>query len=261
MKKIVLIITLLLTSVFGYNYNGNWVNTSETTYNDPVRLKIKNSNITPFVKIGSRIAKLKTKQATDTGKGLFEAWGFQDKNVILFIKPINSYTIKVYVKKIYVNKKKILTKIFIFKNKHRQGKIKAKKRYAGSWINQSPFSAISRLRIKQENGKIIVKAWRPTDLGEQYLGAATARVRNEKLHLNWKKNHISVTANITGLNYFDGRYNKLKLDLTAYNSRNGTNSSQTIYFKRLDDLPARGRPVNRHLKVGPIDINIMTNSY
>jgi len=263
MKKIVLIITLLLTSVFGFNYNGTWVNNSPTNNNDPIQLKITNSNVTPYIKRGTHLAKLKTKKATNTGRGLFEAWGYKNRNLALFIKPINSYTIKVYAKKINVAKHRIVTKTFIFKNKGRQSVIRTKKRYAGSWVNQSPFSAISRLRIKQQNGKVIVKAWRPTRFGEQYLGAATARVKGGKLYLNWKRDSISVKANITGLNYNSkrGRYNKLKLNLTAYNSRNGVTSSQTIYLRRSNDLPDYGRPLNKRIKIGPLDINIMTNSY
>jgi hypothetical protein len=264
MKKIILIMTLLLTSVFGFNYNGTWVNNSPTNNNDPLQLKITNSNVTPYIKRGVHIARLKTKKATNTGRGLFEAWGYKNRNLALFIKPINSYTIKVYAKKINVVRHRIVTKTFIFKNKSRLGRITTKKRYAGSWVNQSPFSAISRLRIKQKNGQIIVNAWRPTRFGEQYLGAATARVKGSKLYLNWKRDNIAVTANITGLNYNRkrDRYNKLKLNLTASNSRNGVTSSQTIYLRRANNLPEMARPlINKHLKVGPLDINIMTNSY
>jgi len=263
-KKIVFISTLLISSVFGYNYNGTWVNKSPTNNNDPIQLKITNSNVTPYVKRGANIAKLKTKKATNTGTGLFEAWGYKNRNLAIFIKPINSYTVKVYVKKINVAKKRMATKSFIFKNKSRLNHINTKKRYSGSWVNQSPFSAISRLNIVQKNGKIVVKAWRPTRYGEQFLGTSTAKVKGSKLYLNWKRNNMSVKANISGLNYNSkkNRYNKLKLSLTAYNSRNGVSSSQTIYLRRVANrLPNIGRPMSKHIKVGPLDINIMTNSY
>ena len=263
MKKIVLIMTLLISSVFGYNYNGTWTNTSTPNYNDPIQLKITDKKVTPYIKRGSKVAKLKTKKATNTGNGLFEAWGFGNRNLVLYIKPINSYKIKVYVKKINVAKRSILTKTFIFTNKKRVSNVRAKKRYAGLWVSQSPFSAISKLRIKQENGKMIIKAWRPTRYGQEYLGAARARVKNGKLYINWKKGNLTVKANIVGLrfNKSQNRYNRLQLNLTAYNNRNGITNSQTIYLRRANTLPNNGLPYIKKIKVGPLDINIMTNSY
>jgi len=263
MKKIILISLLFITSVFGYNFNGTWTNTSPTSYNDPIRLKIYKNTITPYIKRGNNIAKLRAKKATNTGNGLFEAWGFRDKNLVIFAKPINSYKIKVIVKKINVTQRKITTKNFIFTNKSKLANTKAKKRYAGRWVNYNSFSAISRLQIRQKSGKIYVKAWRPTRFGEQYLGTAIASVKGSRLYINWRKNNIKVKANMIGLNFnkFQNRYNKLRLNLTAYNTRNGVSNSQTIYFRRSNTLPTIGRPIMKTIKVGPLDINIMTNSY
>jgi hypothetical protein len=263
MKKIVLVLTLFISTVFGYNYNGTWTNTSPTSYNDPIQLKISNTTVTPFIKRGNKIAKLKSKKATNTGSGLYEAWGFRNKNIALFIKPINSYKIKVYLKKINVTQRKITTKTFIFSNKKRVLNRKTKKRYAGSWVNSSPFSAISRLKIKQQNGAIIVRAWRPVARGEVYLGAAKARVKNGRLYINWKKRNLVVNANITGLNLNrnSNQFTKLRLNIKAYNRRNGITNSQTIYLRRANRLPVIGRPIMKTLKVGPLDINLMINSY
>jgi hypothetical protein len=263
MKKIVLTMALLISSVFGYNYNGTWTNTSPASYNDPIQLKITNTTITPFIKRGSKVARLKSKKATNTGSGLYEAWGFRDKNLAIFIKPINSYKIKVYLKKINTTQRKIVTKTFIFSNKKRVYNKRTKKRYEGSWVNSSPFSAISRLNIKQRNGSIIIKAWRPRGGGEEYLGAAKARVKNGRLYIDWKKRNLVVKANITGLNLNrnTNRFNKLRLNLTAYNRRNGISNSQTIYLRRANRLPVIGRPIIKTLKVGPIDINMMIQSY
>ncbi len=268
MKKIVLIVTFLVSSIFAYNYNGEWVNQSGASYNDPVKFVIKNGLVTPYIKRGHKVARLKTKKATNTGTGLFEAWGFRNKNLALYIKPINSYKLKVYAKKIDVNKRVIYTKTFIFKNKKRLTNKVIKNRYIGVWKNNSPFSAISKLRIIKRGNDLIVKAWRPVEGGQLYLGAAKARIKGNKLYLTWKRRNILVNATISGLKYdsVTNRYNQLKLYIRAKNLRTGLVSEQTIYLNRRGNrdscvVPAVGRPVSKHYKVGPLDINVLINSY
>ncbi len=265
MKRIILLLTFLISSTFAYNYNGTWINQSSTTFNDPVKLTIKNGYVTPYIKRGSQVAKLKSKKATNTGTGLFEAWGFRTKNLALFIKPINSYKIKVYAKKIDVDKRAIYTKTFIFTNKTRLSTKRIKNRYVGVWKTNSPFSAISKLRIEKRGNDLIVKAWRPTAEGPLYLGAAKARVKGKKLYLNWKRRHLAVSAVISGLQYDSrhNRYNQLKLYIKAKNLRSGLVSEQTIYLKRRHTAqsPIYRETTQKHYKVGPLDINLLINSY
>ena len=243
-----------------------WVNQGKVQYNDPIKFSIKNGSITPFIKRGTRVAKLKTKKATNTGVGLFEAWGFRNKNLALFFKPINSYTLKVYVKKIDVSKRVIYTKTFLFKNQARLNNRVVKKRYVGIWKNNTPFSPISKLRITKKGNDLIVKAWRPTENGPLYLGAAKARIKGNKLYLTWKQRGILVNATITGMKYdsINNRYNQLKLYIKAKNLRTGLSSEQTIYLNRhhkRHNVPQTGRPVSKHYKVGPLDVNLLINSY
>ncbi len=265
MKKIVLLITFLMSSIFAYNYNGVWVNQNRVGYNDPIKISIKNGVVTPFIKRGQRVAKLKSKKATNTGNGLFEAWGFRNKNLALFIKPINNYTLKVYAKKIDVRKRVIYTKTFTFKNRSRLLSKQVLNRYIGVYKNSSPFSAISKINIVKNGNNLIVKAWRRVDNEEHYLGAAKAKVVGKKLYLRWKKGNILVRATINGVKYnsVQNRYSQLQLSLRAKNLRSNLENRQTIYLQRVakSALPHIGRPVMKHYKVGPLDINLLINSY
>ncbi len=268
MKKIIIGITFLFTSIFAFNYNGEWINKSDTSYNDPVKLIIKDKVVTPYIKRGVKIAKLKPKKATNIGNGLFEAWGFRDKNLVLVIKPINSYKLKVYLKKIYVSKRVIYTKSFIFINKNRIINKKIKSRFIGDWKNNDPLSAISRLKIIKRANDLIIKAWRPINGYEEFLGASKANIKGNTLYLRWKKGNILVKATIKGYNYnsVSNKYNLLKLNIKATNLSTGLTNEQIIYLKRFyntssQSVPSIGKPIKKHYKVGPLDINLLINSY
>ena len=263
MKKLLLMV-LMFSWAFGFNYNGVWINKSAYQYNDPIKLQIKRERVTPFLYRNSKLVKLKTKKSTNTGVGLYEAWGFGYKNLVLFIKPINKNTIKVYEKKIDTNKKVVISRSFIFKRKNAIIK-SIKKRFIGNWSSTDSFSAISKLTVRLLDGKVFVRAWRNTPRGQIPLGIARAKFYNNKLHITWYKGNLVVNATITGLNYNaqTNRYKTLKLYLKAKNLNNNLTNTQTIYFKKNSiDLP---RPmydgIRKHIKLGPVDINLLINSY
>jgi len=260
MKRVVLIFTLMFSWAFAYNYSGVWINKSESRYNDPIKLKIQNHTVTPFLKRGSQNIRLKAKNATDTGTGLFEAWGFGAKNLVLYIKPINSSKIKVYEKKIDTDRKIVITRSFIFVKQANIIK-KLKKRFIGNWRSNSPFSTISKLTIRLIDNNIYVRAWRKTDYGEQPLGIAKAKYYNNALHITWYKNNLIVNATIRGLNYNSSinRYKTLKLDLNVRNANSGLTNRQTIYFKKSHIN--HEKRYKKHIKVGPVDVNLLINSY
>ena len=263
MKKILFTLLVSVGTLFGYNFNGTWINQSGANYNDPVKLEIKGSLVTPYIIRGDKVYKLKQKKATNLGgRELYEAWGFGYKNLVLLIKPINSNKIKVVEKKIYTKAKKVISKSFIFKNVNRAiANPSIKKRFIGNWSGGNQFSALSRLAIRVENGKVIVKAWRPSSRGDIYMGQAVARVKNGKLHTSWQKGNLFVNTVITGYNYNakTNRYNRLKVDISAKNLANGLQNWQTLYLVRSN--PNVSKPMIKHLKVGPVDINLLIKSY
>ncbi len=261
MKKILFALVASAGFLFGYNFNGTWINQSGANYNDPVKLVIKGSYVTPYIIRGDKVYKLKQKKATNLGgRELYEAWGFGYKNLVLLIKPINNNKIKVIEKKIYTKAKKVITKSFIFKNSQRVTK-PIKKRFIGNWVGGNELSALSRLAIRVENGKVIVKAWRPSNRGDIYMGQAVARLKNGKLHTSWQKGNLFVSTVITGYNYNakTNRYNKLKVDISAKNLANGLQNWQTLYL--VKSKPNVAKPMIKHIKVGPVDINLLIKSY
>lgn len=261
MKKIILLLSIFFASAFGYNYSGTWVNKSSYRYNDPTTLKISGTTITPYLSRSGQSVKLKAKKATPTGTGLYEAWGFGAKNLVLYIKPINSRQIKVYEKKIDTARKTVVTRSFIFAKKVPVTR-NIKKRFLGNWKSNSAFSAISKLTIRDVDGNLYVRAWRNTPRGQRALGLARAKFYNNALHITWYKGNLVVNATIKGLNYNakKNRYRTLQLSLSAKNINTGLTNRQTIYFSKKHLRPTP-RPIKKHIKVGPVDINLLINSY
>ena len=261
MKKLLVTLILAVGTLFGYNFTGTWVNQSPHSINDPVKLKISGTKVTPYIKRGNGLAKLKTKNATDVGGALFEAWGFGNKNLVLYIKPINSTKIKVIEKKIDVKRKKILTKVFTFKNKSRVSANTIKRRFVGTYRNNDRLSALSKVVISNVNGNLYVKAWRHGESGSRYLGSTKARIVGNKLYTKWRKGNLLVNATISGVKLKDNgtRYRTIRIDIKAKNLRTGYVNRQTIYLTRT--RPNVDRPFVKHIKVGPMDINLLINSY
>ncbi len=262
MKRVFLLLAVLAASAFGFNYSGTWVNKSSYKYNDPIKLKISGTAITPYLYRDEHIVKLKRKNATKTGTGLFEAWGFGAKNLVLYIKPINSTKIKVYEKKIDTNRKIVVTRSFIFRKK---GAVNSniKNRYVGNWKSTGAFSAISKLTIRKVDNQLYVRAWKNTGGGQRPLGLARAKYYSNALQITWYKGNLVVKAKITGMNYNPStkKYQTLKLDLRAKNLNSGIENRQTIYFSRNREIYAPVKPIRKRIKLGPLDINLLINSY
>ncbi len=261
MKRVLLSLAALAVSAFGFNYSGTWVNKSEYRYNDPIRLKISGTTVTPYLYRNDTLVKLRAKNATKTGTGLYEAWGFGMKNLVLYIKPINSSKIKVYEKKIDTDRKIVITRSFIFNKK---GAVTAsiKKRYVGNWRSTGAFSAISKLTIRNADGQLYVRAWKNTANGQKPLGLARAKYYSNALHITWYKGNLVVNAVIKGLNYNsrNNKYRTLKLDLKAKNINTGIENRQTIYFKKKPVI-VQERRFKKRIKIGPVDIDLLINSY
>ncbi len=261
MKKLIVLFAFCIMA-FGYNFNGTWINAhkNQAKFNDPIKIVIKNGIVTPFIKrSGTKIAKLKPKYATNSQSALFEAWGFNNKNLVLLIQPINSAKIKVIAKKINIAKRKIVTKNFIFIRKNFIT-LNKKRAFVGTWVNHNIFSAISRMQISLYNQELLIKAWRPLRRGEEYLGAAVAKISGNKLTIRWHRGNLYVNATIFGQRYYNKRYHQLKMYLKATNQYTGISNEQTIIFKRSHPAPIF-RDNFHHIKIGPIDLNLLINSY
>jgi len=261
MKRFFLIIAMLSVWAFGYNYSGTWINKSETNYNDPVRLIIKGKNVKPILKRGSKRVALKGKNTTNVGNGLFEAWGYGYKNLVLYIKPINSTKLRVTAKKIDLNKKRVITKSFIFKKKSNPT-IGIRKRFVGNFKSMSNFSAIKKITIREVDGRLFVRAWKNTANGVKPLGVARAKLYDNKLHMTWNRGNLVVSATIKGYNYNSNkrRYNNLELSIKATNLNTGLTNRQTIQLKR-GFIAVTPQPIYRKMKIGPVDVSFMINSY
>ena len=260
MKRVIFLLAVFASMAFGFNYNGVWKNVSATNYNDPILLKISGHKVTPILKKRNKRVSLKAKEATNVGCGLYEAWGHGYRNLVLLIKPINSYKLKVIAKKINTKAKKIHTKTFIFTKKRPPQSIK--KRFIGNYKSTTNFTAIKKITIREVDGKLFVRAWRHTRYGLEPLGVAKAKFYNNKLHLTWSKGNLVVEATIRGYNYSPSlkRYKNLELDVKATNIKNGLTNRQIIQLRRVNvDVPQR--PVYKRVKIGPVDVNLMINSY
>jgi hypothetical protein len=261
MKKVLLLLTVFASMAFGYNFNGTWKNASQSGYNDPVVLKITNNNkVSPVLKRGARRVALKSKSTTNVGNALYEAWGHGQKNLVLLIKPINSRKLRVIAKKIDTKRKRVITKKFIFVKKLAPQNIR--KRYTGNYISSSNFSAIKKIAIREVDGKLFVRAWKNTRNGLRALGVAKAKIYNNRLHITWNRANLEVVATIKGYNYSKNRnrYRNLELYVKATNLNNGLVNTQTIQLKR-GSISVPPQPLYKRIKIGPVDVNLMINSY
>lgn len=233
MKKIVTLMGLLSLFLFGYSTNGTWINKNGAGYKQIVQLKIKNGAITPLVNIGrKRFAKLKTKQATLVNRGLFEAWGFKNRNLALYVTPIDANRLRVVEKDINTQKRTIRTKIF-YLTKKRAPQISFKRQFIGNYRSGDIFSAISRVKVFQRGGQLYVKAWRNTPRGQRVLGTSLARLKNGKLHMRWQRGNILVHAKIWGYRKnSQNRYQKIQLFIKAKNLQFGQTKKQIINLRR-----------------------------
>jgi len=232
MKRILTLLALLSYLAFGYNFNGTWINKTGAHYNDPVKLIIKNGNISPLLNRNGDYVRLKTKHATRAGNSYFEVWGFKNKSLALFISPVNSSKIRVIAKKINPLTKRIITKSFLFA---RKGVATHLNQFIGNYRsrNNNLFTAISRLHIYKQRGKLYVKAWRNTARGERPLGITQARLVGNRLYMEWERGPILVKANIRGLTKGNGnRFRKIRLSIEARNLRTNIYNKQTIILKR-----------------------------
>ncbi len=244
MKRILILLGMLSFLAFGYNFNGNWINKGEPNYNDPVKLVIKNGQISPMLTRPSGLVKLKTKTATRVSNGYFEVWGFGNKSIALLIKPINSNKIRVIAKKINLNKRKVYTKSFIFARKRARSNGRP---FIGRYHSRSNnlFTAISKVQIYKENGRLYVKAWRNTPRGERALGIARAVLKGNRLYMRWERRDIFVKANIQGLNRNgQNRFKRIRLNIIARNLRTDISNSQTIILRR-NNYQARIEPIDQ----------------
>jgi hypothetical protein len=244
MKRIFILLGMLSYLAFGYNFNGTWINKTGAGFNEPVKLVIKGDYISPTIKRGSTFYKLKTKAASRAANGYFEVWGFKNKSMALFITPNNSRQIEVLFKKINPNRKSVITKRFIFA---RKGAPVNLRQFTGSYHSRhnNLFTAISRVTIFKEQGRLYVKAWRNTPRGERALGVARARLKGDRLYMVWEKRNIYVKANIKGIKKnAQNRFKKIQLNIEARNLRTNVYNRQTIILKR-DRYRAHNEPVDQ----------------
>lgn len=233
MKRILTLIGLLSIFLFGYSANGTWINNNKAGYKEIVQLTIKNGVVTPLVNIGhNRFAKLKTKRATPANSGLFEAWGFKNRNLALFLRPINANRLKVVAKNINTQNRTIRTKILYFTKKRAPHK-SFNRQFIGNYHSKDLFSAISTVKIFQRGGQLYVKAWRNTPRGQRVLGTSRARLKNGKLHMRWQRGNIIVHAKIWGYRKNSrNTYRKIQLFIKAKNLRFGQSKKQIINLRR-----------------------------
>ena len=244
MKRILTLLALLSYLAFGYNFNGTWINTSGTGYNEPAKLIIKKGRVSPVLKRGKNFVRLKTKTPTKVVNGFFEVWGIKNRSLALVATPINSSKIRVIVKKINPSQRKIVTKSYIFTRKSRPV---YSNQFLGSYHSRhnNLFTAISRVVIFKRDGRLYVKAWRNTPRGERPLGIARARLKGNRLYMEWEKRAILVRANITGIRKnAKNRYKLIKLNINARNLRTGVSNSQSIVLKR-DRYPTIQEPLDQ----------------
>ena len=260
MRRLILLLMLFASMAFGYSYSGIWKNSSAVGYNEPVILKIGGNKVSPILQRGDRRVALKSKLTTNVGSGLFDVWGYGYKNLVLFIKPINSYKLRVVAKKVDTKRKRVVTKSFVFIKQQSPHSIK--RQFIGNYKSSSNFSAIKKIAIRDIDGRLFVRAWRNTRDGLKALGVARAKIYNNRLHMTWDRGNLSVEATIRGYNYSRriNRYRNLELYVKATNLRTGLTNTQTIQLRRGDvDIPPR--PIYKKLKIGPVDVNLMMNSY
>jgi len=264
MKRVIFLLAVFASLAFGYNYSGIWKNSSEIGYNDPIMLKIKGNTVSPILQRGDRRVALKAKVATNVGNELFEAWGYGYKNLVLLIKPINSRKLRVVAKKIDTKRKRVYTRSFVFVKKAPPQSIR--KRFIGNYRSTSNFSAIKKIAIREVDGKLFVRAWKNTRNGLRPLGVARAKLYNNRLHMTWNRRNLVVEATIKGYNYSKrlNRYKNLELSIKATNLNNGLTNRQTMQLRRAEvRVPSQPQPqpIYRKFKIGPVDVNLMINSY
>ncbi len=253
MKRVILFVLFSLF-VNAFNFDGTWVNRSNPKWGEPKILKIKNKRITPIIRgIDSRVT-LATKRGVDNGAHLFGTWRVNNKFLVIDIAPVNSKKIAVLVKKLYCNQRYERARRYIFVKKSNSINYR---RFLGNYISKDRYlSPITRLKIIKGNPLLVI-GYRNNLL----LGEARARVVGNKIVATYHRRGQTIRATIEGRDYnpYTNRYDKLKLTIENFTSYGDLLSKQTIYLYRNHHRRYGDGGKHRHLRVGPIDIDIAVN--
>jgi len=231
--KIVFVFLATTLGVFGFNYNGTWFNTN------------KNSGVAKIV-ITSGMMQAYGKchpQDCDWGKrvyiiarsGLLASWrqrGIGHK--VILAEPAGINKIKAVIKYLYCDGRVDKTRVEYFKKLPILNIIDIPAKFVGNWVNSNANTrSNTKIKIYKQNGKVYVYAWGKCHPSDCNWGRVKANIASaNRIKMVWNQGFVKIIMKITGLNYYNGKFHKLRIDSTSFfNDSRGVRRS-VQYFKR-----------------------------
>jgi len=232
--KVVFIAFFLTISANAFNYNGTWFNTNANS-SGVVKLIIKsNGTIRAYGKCHPNSCDWGRRYYTRVKSGLLASWrqrGIGHKVILVESAGVNR--IKVVVKYLYCDSRSDKTRVEYFKKLPVVSLADFRDRFTGSWISTNPNTrSLTRAKLFKSGSGLYVHLWGKCHPRDCDWGSIRARVSSNQLKLTWNKGFVTRVMTIRGLNYRNGRYNKLRIKTTNYYNDSRGVRTTIEYMKR-----------------------------
>ena len=230
MKKLVLVALFIFSILQASVLDGRWHNDSSVGRGELKQLKISGRMMQPYIKTKHGLKPLRANIALGRGSVKSSAW--QLGNGLMMILAQYTGNGKLYVEvaqSIYDGYRPKVRRYTFSKGSSHSKKFP----FRGEWINADPFSgALHKLKIKREDGRIKIKAWKRCGDKKCRLAKATARESGNRLYATMYDGRVRINAVLQGYNYnsHKQRFEKLRADITV--NIDGRVNRHTIYLFR-----------------------------
>jgi hypothetical protein len=227
------VLFFLTIGAFAYNFNGVWKNSGGNR--GVAKIVVKSSGLMKaYGYCVPSACDWGNRRYTRVKSGLLASWrqsGIGHK--VILIEPINANKIKATVKYLYCDGRADKTRVDYFKRVRASAVVDLRDRFRGNWVRSNPNSrALTKGKIFKRGSGIYVHLWGSCYPQDCDWGSIPARVSGNKLKLVWEKGFVRRVMTIKGLNYANGRFNKLRIKtINYYNDSRGVRT-RVEYMRR-----------------------------
>jgi len=216
--RVVFVLLFLTLGVAAFTYNGVWYNTNSNT-NGITKIVVKsNGLIRVYGRCVPNACDWGNRRYRRINSGLLASWrqsGIGHKVVLLERAGVNR--VKAIVKYLYCDGRVDKTSIEYFKKVPIIQVVDRRDKFVGSWVSSNPNTRmLTKGRIYKQGRGIYVHLWGKCHPNDCDWGSIGARVNVNRLNIIWNKGFVRRVMIIKGLNYYNGKYHKLRIKTTNY---------------------------------------------
>ena len=233
--RAILIVLFITANIEAFNYYGTWFNTNPNT-NGVTKIVIKsNGIIRAYGKCHPTNCDWGSRHYLRVKSGLLASWRHNGGlHEVLLVEPSSANKIRVIEKYLFCDRRADKTKIEYFKKLPVVHAIDKRDRFTGSWVSTNPnTSGLTKAKIYKSQRGIYVHFWGKCHPRDCDWGNRGARIDGNVMSVVWNQGFVRRVIKIRGLNYANGKYNKLKITSTNYyNDRRGVRTT-VDYLRRV----------------------------